>query len=85
MKTGDKLICINVDGLSKKIHMSSIPVLGGIYTVRGIPPRLKYWCDKPGVLLEEITGDMSVVNCFNGKYTLIECHFYQDRFMKLLY
>jgi hypothetical protein len=85
MKVGSRVVCINIEGLvGKEIHVSKLPVMGGIYTIRSIAPQLKRTHERPGILLEEISGNMEYIKCCDGIRRIVEYHFFQYRFVEIL-
>jgi hypothetical protein len=85
MKVGSKVVCVNVEGLESKAKvLSMLPVVGGVYTVRAIGPQIKFRNEKPGILLDEITGDMVYITCQDGVRRIVEYHFFQYRFVEVL-
>lgn len=85
MKVGSRVVCINIDGLANKSALvSKLPVIGGVYTIRAVSPQINHITEKPGVLLNEITGNMKYLKCFDGVYRIVEYHFFQYRFVEIL-
>ena len=86
MKPGSIVRCVDDTDWDKYAlqYFPSLPVKGGIYTVRRIIANLESSIGPPGVALEEIRGNWDFLPTYYRTTVYEEIHFRMNRFKEVL-